>query len=170
MRDVMPLRHRLAAGLLGAALAFAPVAALAVQPNEVLADPKQEARAREISENLRCLVCQNQSIDDSNADLARELRLLVREQVSAGKTNTQVTDYLVSRYGDFILLKPPVNARTALLWIAPFATLAFAGVMVLARARRRAAAALAPSPLTDEERRRLDAALRSDPAAEGPKA
>jgi cytochrome c-type biogenesis protein CcmH len=154
------LRASLAAGVLAAALSLSP--ALAVQPNEVLPDPAQEARARQISENLRCLVCQNQSIDDSNAELARELRVLVREQVKSGKTNDQVTDYLVSRFGEFILLKPPVNLHTALLWGGPFAILALAGVMVLTRARRRAAAAPAVAPLTDEERRRLDAALNED--------
>ncbi|QLP98418.1 MAG: cytochrome c-type biogenesis protein CcmH [Rhodoblastus sp.] len=169
MTSPRALPRRLGAAVLALALTLAPVAALAVQPNEVLADPAQEARAREISENLRCLVCQNQSIDDSNADLARELRLLVREQVAAGKTNAQVTDYLVSRYGDFILLKPPVNARTAILWIAPFATLAFAAAMVWARARRRLVSAAASAPLSEEERRRLDAALKCDPAAERPK-
>lgn len=160
------LRLRLAAAFVGAALTLSP--ALAVQPNEVLQDPRQEARAREISENLRCLVCQNQSIDDSNADLARELRLLVREQVKAGKSNDQVTDYLVSRYGDFILLKPPVNWRTALLWAAPFAILALAAFMVLASARRRAAAAAAVAPLTEEERRRLEQALKQDAPAGPP--
>lgn len=170
MRRISFLRRRVAAGVLAGALAFAPVAAPAVQPDEVLPDAKQESRAREISENLRCLVCQNQSIDDSNADLARQLRLLVREQVKAGKTNAEVTDYLVSRYGDFILLKPPVNAHTALLWIAPFATLAIAGALVLARMRRRADAAPRVAPLSEDERRRLDQALKGDPAAGGPSA
>lgn len=170
MRRRPSFGQKTAAGLMAAALAFAPLTALAVQPNEVLPDPKQETRAREISENLRCLVCQNQSIDDSNADLARELRLLVREQVKAGKSNSEITDYLVSRYGDFILLKPPVNARTALLWIAPFATLVIAGAMVLARVRRRAAATPGVTPLSDEERRRLAAALAREPEAKGPTA
>ena len=166
MRDFIPLRRSLAAGVLAVTLALSP--ALAVQPSEVLPDPAQETRARQISENLRCLVCQNQSIDDSNAELARELRVLVREQIKAGKTNSEVTDYLVSRYGDFILLKPPVNLRTAILWAAPFAILALAAVMVLGRARRRVAAP-SVAPLSEEERRRLDEALETDTRA-GPSA
>lgn len=153
---------RFAAVFLTASLALTPLAARAVQPNEVLPDPKQEARAREISEGLRCLVCQNQSIDDSNADLARELRLLVREQIKAGRSDAEVTGYLVSRYGDFILLKPPVNAHTAILWVAPFATLALAGLLLALRSRRSAANASAVAPLSEEERRNLDAALKRD--------
>lgn len=160
---LIALSATLAAGLFAAS-----GAALAVQPDEVLKDPKLEARARDISSELRCLVCQNQSIDDSNADLARELRLLVRDQIKEGKSDAQVRDYLVSRYGDFILLKPPVNLETALLWAAPFATLALAAGLVLARARRRTATP-AVKPLTDEERRKLDAALRVEDARE-PKA
>jgi cytochrome c-type biogenesis protein CcmH len=153
---------RLASFILSIALFFAPAAAYAVQPDEVLADPKLEQRARDISSELRCLVCQNQSIDDSNASLAKELRVLVREQLQAGKSDDQVRDYLVSRYGDFVLLKPPINARTLLLWILPFATLAIAGLMVLARARRRPSALSTP-PLTEQERRRLQEMLEREP-------
>ena len=98
--------------------------ALAVMPDEVLKDPALEARARVISQDLRCLVCQNQSIDDSNAPLARDLRLIVRERLSAGDTDTQVFDYVVARYGNYVLLKPPLQTDTFLLWAAPFIMLA----------------------------------------------
>ncbi len=120
-------------------LALSAMPALAVRPDEVLADPALETRARAISENLRCLVCQNQSIDDSEADLARDLRILVRERLKAGDTDKQVVDFVVSRYGEFVLLKPRFSARNALLWGAP-ALLLFAGAIVLvmgARKRRR---------------------------------
>ena len=98
--------------------------ALAVMPDEVLKDPALEARARVISQDLRCLVCQNQSIDDSNAPLARDLRLIVRERLSAGDTDAQVFDYVVARYGNYVLLKPPLQTDTVLLWAAPFIMLA----------------------------------------------
>ena len=91
----------------------------AIQPDEVLADPALEARAREIGRELRCLVCQNQSIDDSDADLARDLRVLVRERLQAGDSDRQVVDYVVSRYGDFVLLRPPVKPATYALWFGP---------------------------------------------------
>jgi cytochrome c-type biogenesis protein CcmH len=102
----------------------------AVNPSEVLKDPALETRARDVSQNLRCLVCQNQSIDDSDAELARDLRLLVRERIQAGDTNTQVTDYVVSRYGDFVLLKPPFKASTIVLWVGP-AVAFIAGMIAL---------------------------------------
>ena len=105
-------------------------AAFAVQPDEQLADPALEARARDISGGLRCLVCQNQSIDDSDAPLARDLRLLVRERLKAGDSDDAVRDYLVARYGDFILLKPPFEMGTLLLWLTPLA------VLIVGRARR----------------------------------
>ena len=101
-------------------LAVFSLAAFAVNPDEMLQDPAQEARAREISQNLRCLVCQNQSIDDSNASLAKDLRVIVRERITAGDTNEQVVDYVVKRYGNYVLLKPPFQADTALLWLLPF--------------------------------------------------
>ena len=100
--------------------------ALAVNPAEILEDSTLETRAREISKGIRCVVCQNQSIDDSDAALARDLRILVRERLTAGDSNTQVVDYLVSRYGDFILLKPPFKVGTFVLWIGPFALFALA--------------------------------------------
>jgi len=128
----------LAAALALAVTALAPPPAFAVRPDEILSDPKLEARARELSLHLRCLVCQNQSIDDSDAPLARDLRLLVRERLKAGDSNAQVIDFLVQRYGDFVLLKPPLKASTILLWVSPFAVLLLAGGLLLARARRRA--------------------------------
>ncbi|MFC0283068.1 cytochrome c-type biogenesis protein [Camelimonas abortus] len=132
--------------------------ALALQPDEVLPDPALEKRAREISLGLRCLVCQNQSIDDSDADVARDLRRLVRERLKAGDTDDQVRAYVVSRYGDYVLLKPPFDRRTLLLWGAPLLVLLLGGVALAARARRAAPAA--PETLDDGERRALDALLR----------
>ena len=133
----------------------------AVQPDEILPDPKMEERAREISKELRCLVCQNQSIDDSNAPLARDLRVLVRERLTAGDSNAQTMEYIVNRYGDYVLLRPPVKSTTLLLWGAPFVLLALgaAGVFVYLR-RRQAPGGGDTAPLTDDERRRLDALLK----------
>lgn len=127
-----------------------PVAA--VQPDEVLADAALEARARALSLQLRCMVCQNQSIDDSDAPLARDLRILVRERLKAGDSDTQIREFLVARYGQFVLLEPEKNRRTALLWLAPLIVL-LAGGLVLLRffSRRRAA----PIPLTAAEKKRL---------------
>lgn len=106
----------IASAVLYLALALAQPA-LAVQPDEVMKDPAKEARARELSRELRCMVCQNQSIDDSEAPLARDLRLLVRERIAAGDSNTQVIDFLVSRYGEYVLLKPRFEGQTLLLWL-----------------------------------------------------
>jgi cytochrome c-type biogenesis protein CcmH len=111
--------------------------ALSVQPDEVLADPALEARARQISEGLRCVVCQNQSIDDSDAPLAKDLRLVVREQLQLGKSDADVTAYIVSRYGNFVLLKPPVEPATWALWAGPFAVLFIGGAGVALWSRRR---------------------------------
>ena len=130
-------------------------AAGAVEPDEVLADPALEARAREISRNLRCLVCQNQSIDDSDAELARDLRVLVRERLATGISDDAVVDYVVSRYGDFVLLRPPFKLATYALWAGPPAMLAIAVACVVVFFRRRAAAAEGPGPLTEAEKRRL---------------
>lgn len=115
-----------------------PVLALAVEPDEVLSNPVLEARARTLSKELRCMVCQNQSIDDSNAPLARDLRLLVRERLTAGDTDQQVLDFLVARYGEFVLLKPRLSWHTVLLWVGP-PTLLFGGglALILAAWRRR---------------------------------
>ena len=134
--------------------------ALAVQPDEMLADPVLEARAREISEGLRCMVCQNQSIDDSDAELARDLRILVRERLEAGDSDRQVVDYIVARYGEYVLLKPPFEARTLLLWGAPLFLLVAGAAFVTyaARTRRKAAA----QPLSEAEKAELNALLRRD--------
>ncbi len=147
---------------LGLVLCLAAVSAGAVNPDEILDDPVLEARAREISKDLRCLVCQNQSIDDSDADLARDLRVLVRERLVGGDSNGQVIDYGVSRYGDFVLLRPPFKATTYVLWLGPalIAGLGILAVMTFYR-RRRAAAGdrTAPPPLTEDEKRRLETLL-----------
>jgi len=132
----------------------------AVQPDEVLKNPALEQRARSISSGLRCLVCQNQSIDDSDAPLAKDLRILVRERLSAGDSDVAVVDYVVARYGDFVLLRPPLNARTIALWAAPF-LIVLLGAAFLWRRRNRAAGPASPA-LTAEEQARLDALLRDE--------
>jgi cytochrome c-type biogenesis protein CcmH len=123
--------------ILALLLGLLPGLAIAVQPDEILKDPALESRARSISSELRCLVCQNQSIDDSDAGLARDLRLMVRERLQAGDSDAQVEQYLVQRYGDFILLKPPFKAGTLLLWLAPLFVLLGGGSALFALARRR---------------------------------
>jgi cytochrome c-type biogenesis protein CcmH len=142
---------------------FGAAPALAVEPDEILADPKLEGRARAISAGLRCLVCQNQSIDDSNAPLARDLRLLVRERLKAGDSDQDVKRFVVQRYGKFVLLKPPFDTQTLLLWLTPVLILAAAGVMV-ARSLRQARHAVPANAgaLTTEEERRLRALLETD--------
>jgi cytochrome c-type biogenesis protein CcmH len=119
--------------------------AFAVQPDEVLADATLETRARALSKELRCMVCQNQSIDDSDAPLARDLRLLVRERLTAGDSDTKVIDFLTARYGEFVLLKPRFGAGTALLWLAPLIALAVGGIGVAFAFRRRRAEPESPS-------------------------
>jgi len=109
--------RRIAAILLTCMVGFGPIPVHAVQPDEIMADPAKEARARDLSRELRCMVCQNQSIDDSEAPLARDLRLLVRERISAGDSDRQVIDFLVARYGEYVLLKPRVERQTLLLWL-----------------------------------------------------
>ena len=146
-----------------ALIAAAPAAA--VQPDEMLSDPALEARARELSARVRCLVCQNQSIDDSNADLARDLRKLVRERLVAGAGDQQVLDYLTDRYGPFVLLEPPRNRSTWLLWYGPFALLGMGAAGIAIAAMLKAGRRGAPEPLSAEERSRLEALL-SDEAAE----
>ena len=150
-----------------AALGFS--AAHAVLPDEVMSDPAKEARARELSRELRCMVCQNQSIDDSEAPLARDLRLLVRERIAAGDSNAQVMDFLVARYGEFVLLKPRFEPQTLLLWLVPPLVLIGGGLALWMYSRRRlGAVADAASPsLTAEEETRL-AALMSGEAPEKP--
>lgn len=138
-----------------------PAAAQAVEPDEVLDDPKLEQRARDISKGLRCVVCQNESIDESNADLARDLRILVRDRLEAGDSNEEVVDYVVARYGEFVLLEPRFAPHTYLLWLAPLALLLFGLLLALKLFRGRAAQvdASAPKPLSDAERQRLDRML-----------
>ena len=149
-----------AAGL--ALLLFTVTPAHAVRPDEMLADPGLEARAREVGRELRCLVCRNQSIDDSDADLAHDLRVLVRERLKAGDANDQVIAYIRSRYGDFVLLRPPFEAGTVLLWVGPALILLLGAFGVArfyrARGRDRSAAANAVA-LSPDEQRRLDAVL-----------
>jgi cytochrome c-type biogenesis protein CcmH len=134
--------------------------ALAVEPSERLADAALEGRARAISATLRCLMCQNESIDDSNADLAHDIRVLVRQRLLAGDTDAQVRQAIVDRYGQFVLLKPPVEPATYLLWFGPGAMLlaGFAGVAIWLR--RRHFSPMDAAPLTQEERTRLDSLLR----------
>jgi len=152
----------LVAALTALALA-APGALAATNPDEVLDDPKLEARARELGKELRCLVCQNQSIDDSDADLARDLRLLVREQIKAGKSDDEIIAFLTERYGDFILLEPPVKPATWGLWFGPAAVLVAAAAGVAVYVRRRRSRAEGAPPLSDEEQARLDALLGEEP-------
>ena len=146
--------------------AFAGTTTYAVQPDEIMADPVKEARARDLSRELRCMVCQNQSIDDSEAPLARDLRLLVRERIAAGDSNSQVLDFLVARYGEFVLLKPRFERQTLLLWLLAPLLLAGGGLALWLQIRRRSrsGADVPAPPLTPDEQARL-AALMSDDAA-----
>ena len=152
----MSTRFSLASLVLLLALLFAG-AAQAVKPDEVLADPALEARARLLSEGLRCMVCQNQSIDESDADLARDLRILVRQRLVAGDTDQQVMDYIVSRYGEFVLLKPRFSPRNALLWGTPVLLLLVGGVFIVLTTRSRRS--LATKALSAEEQTALDRML-----------
>ncbi len=134
--------------------------AQAVEPSERLADPAQEARARAISKVLRCLVCQNESIDESGADLAHDIRVLLRERIAAGDTDRQAIQYIVNRYGQFVLLKPPVEPATYVLWFGPPLILIAGALVLFFRARRRRTAAMSPAPLSAEERDRVAAMLK----------
>lgn len=144
------MRLLVVAGL--ALLVLAAPIAVALEPGEMLKDPALEARARALTKTLRCMVCQNESIDDSNAPLARDLRALVRERVAAGDSDADVRDFLVARYGEFILLQPRFGARTFLLWGVPILVILLGGigVTIALRGKRQP-----PPPLSDEERRRL---------------
>ena len=148
------------------ALCAGPV--LAVDPLERLKDPVLEARAREISAGLRCLVCQNQSIDDSDASLAKDLRLLVRQQLQKGESNQQVIDYVVARYGEFVLLKPRLHLNTILLWFAPI-VLVIGGILLASRVMRRPPPESPARPLTPEEQAELQSVLSSAPEKSGSK-
>ena len=138
-------------------LSFQP--ALSIDPQEQLKDPVLEKRAREISAGLRCLVCQNQSIDNSDAPLARDLRLIVRERLQKGDSNSQVVDYLVARYGEFVLLKPRLHLNTLILWLTPLLLL-LGGVFLASRIIRVRPTSEAPAPLTAEEQAELQTILR----------
>jgi len=146
--------------LLVAALFLSPLPSFAVNPDEVLSDPALEQRARNLSAQLRCMVCQNQSIDDSNADLAKDLRVLVRERIVAGDSDEDVINYVVSRYGEFVLLKPRVSTKTYVLWGLPAALLVAGAVAMIVYTRRRESPASAK--LTPEEEARLEALLKDD--------
>ena len=141
-------------------LIFLFTPAHAVEPGEILKDPALEARARTISQELRCVVCQNQSIDDSNAPLAHDLRVIVRERLTAGDTDSQVLAFVESRYGEFVLLRPRFKLQTLLLWLTPLLLLGGAAIFLM-RARARAPASIA-APLSADEQRRLDELLAPD--------
>jgi cytochrome c-type biogenesis protein CcmH len=147
-------------------------AAYAVQPDEIMSDPAKESRARDLSRELRCMVCQNQSIDDSDAPLARDLRLLVRERIAAGDSDAQVLDFLVARYGEFVLLKPRLEPHTYLLWLLPPLALAGGGFALWMYNRRRSRSATAEDQslrqLTPEEEARLEQLIASEPSPERP--
>ncbi|NKK82324.1 cytochrome c-type biogenesis protein CcmH [Rhizobium leguminosarum] len=145
--------------LLAFALLLMAAPAFAVNPDEVLADPALEARARALSAELRCMVCQNQSIDDSNADLAKDLRLLVRERIADGDSDEAVLNYIVSRYGEFVLLKPRVSMKTVLLWGAPVLLVLAGGLSLLVFARKRAGKPTG-SKLTADEQAKLSELLK----------
>jgi cytochrome c-type biogenesis protein CcmH len=143
-------------------LALLSAPALAVLPDEQLADPALEARARAVSQELRCLMCQNQSIDDSNAPIARDLRLLVRDRIKAGDSDAQVVQFLTDRYGDFVRLRPPFKPSTFLLWLTPPVLLLIAGAGTALYLRRRGRTAPA-APLSDSDEARLAALLGEEP-------
>ena len=139
--------------------------ARAVEPGEMLKNPVLEAHARDVSSGLRCLVCQNESIDESHADLARDIRMLVRQRLLAGDSNSQVKDYLVARYGQFILLKPPLETQTLLLWGTPFIVLVLGGIGIAFALRGRKAPLRDPArPLSEAEQQRLNELLGTRPA------
>jgi cytochrome c-type biogenesis protein CcmH len=144
---------------------IAPTVANAVTPEEILKDPALETRARNLSRELRCMVCQNQSIDDSDAPLAKDLRLLVRERLTNGDSDKQVLDFLVSRYGEFVLLKPPFELHTLLLWAVSPAVLLIGIFALFVMARRRKTVVPPSPPLSEAEQRRLSS-LVAPPAAD----
>ncbi|MHB8268209.1 cytochrome c-type biogenesis protein [Bradyrhizobium sp.] len=151
-------------------LALALSSAHAVQPDEIMADPAKESRARDLSRELRCMVCQNQSIDDSEAPLARDLRLLVRERIAAGDSDAQVMDFLVARYGEFVLLKPRLTSHTLLLWLLPPFALVGGGLALWMHNRRRTKSAADQDEslfkLSAEEEARLERLIAAEPPPE----
>jgi cytochrome c-type biogenesis protein CcmH len=160
------------AGLVAAIWIIGLSAACAVQPDEIMADPVKESRARDLSRELRCMVCQNQSIDDSEAPLARDLRLLVRERIAAGDSDAQVMDFLVARYGEFVLLKPRLNSHTWLLWLLPPLALAGGGLALWTHNRRRSRSGTEDDQslfkLSAEEEARLERLIAVEPSPDQP--
>ncbi|MCB1479121.1 MAG: cytochrome c-type biogenesis protein [Tepidamorphaceae bacterium] len=150
---------RLRALVITLMLAVTGPAAFAVTPDEILDDPVLEARAREISSGLRCLVCQNQSIDDSDAPLAHDLRVLVRERLVAGDTDEEVIAFIVERYGEYVLLSPRLSRHTLFLWLAPIGFLVIGALLAYLLFRRGSARGGSPTPLTREEEARIEALL-----------
>lgn len=146
-----------------ALLLFAMTPALAVEPDEILADAALEARAREIGKGLRCLVCQNQSIDDSDADLARDLRLLIRERLQAGDSDDAALAFVVDRYGDYVLLRPPLKPTTYALWLGPLVLFGIALFAVVFYLRRKKQSLETPRTLSEDEERRIQEILRRHP-------
>ena len=158
-------------GSLLALLVAAATPAFAIDPDEILPNPQQEAQARELFSDFRCMVCQSQSILTSDAPLAKDLRMVVRQEVVAGKSPDEIKRFLVARYGDFILMKPPFDGETALLWATPvLVVLGAGGLAVWALRRRRRESPHGPTPLAPEEERRLAALLGGQDAAEPPQA
>ena len=163
---------RLFAGIFVVWVALAAHAAYAVQPDEIMPDPAMELRARNLSRELRCMVCQNQSIDDSEAPLARDLRLLVRERIAAGDSDQQVLDFLVARYGEFVLLKPRFELQTLLLWLVPPLVFGGGGLALWFQGRRRSRSVLGADhstpELTAEEQARLERLIAEAPLPDRP--
>jgi len=162
----MKLKNLIGAMIFALAL---PMAAHAIEPSEIIADPVLEARAREVAKDLRCVVCQNQSIDDSNAELAGDMRVLVRDRILAGDSNEQVLAYMVDRYGDYVLLNPPFKTSTYVLWFGPPVIGVLGLFWVVSFYRRRTTdgdeavqASSQTAPLSDKERKRIDALLKDD--------
>jgi cytochrome c-type biogenesis protein CcmH len=163
---------RILASLIAAIWIVSLSAAFAVQPDEIMADPVKESRARDLSRELRCMVCQNQSIDDSEAPLARDLRLLVRERIASGDSDAQVLDFLVARYGEFVLLKPRLNPHTWLLWLLPPLALAGGGLALWIHNRRRSKSGALDDQslfkLTADEEARLERLIAAETSPDRP--
>jgi cytochrome c-type biogenesis protein CcmH len=166
------MRKLITASIVLVLTVFAASNVQAVQPDEIMSDPVKELRARDLSRELRCMVCQNQSIDDSDAPLARDLRLLVRERIAAGDSDAQVIDFLVARYGEFVLLKPRLERHTLLLWLLPPLALAGGGLALWVCSRRRSKSGTAEDQslfhLTAEEEARLERLIAAEPSPDKP--
>ena len=158
-------RLALLSSLVAALCALVTIPSHAVEPDEILPDAKLESRARNLSSELRCLVCQNQSIDDSNAPLARDLRLLVRERLKQGDNDEAVLKFVVERYGDFVLLRPPFNLGTLLLWLGPAALLLLTLTFLVLKMRNGSPGNVRQAPLSTEEKARLADLLKTDKQA-----